>query len=1213
MSLLSRLRRHHLRIAAPIATALGLLAALAPSASAQSVAPYTFTSSFNGTLSSNGPLNSGITDVAVNEATGRIFVLFNTNGSWFIDQFLPNGNPVPFSALRGESAIRLPSGGQEGGPTITVDNSGGPNQGRIFYGGSGSIYAYNPDGTPVGSPFPVEGYPVGMAVNPITSELWTNYHNGSQGLLRYNSKYAKTTTFYKNEQTAFRIDIDGEGNFYVAQWRGASKYSETGQYLYTLEYTGTYPTRTDVAADKKTGDVFTLDEKEGVQRVAEFNSHGTKIATFGGGVFSNPGTSAGGIAVNPETGVVYVGDQAHERIDVFTPQTARTLPDARRAPPSEVKPTSIKMNATLEADGVPTTKCAFVWGTERLTGFGSEKEVQGEVPCAEGNVLTGSGLHPVSAVLTGLTQGETYFYRLVVENANGPVSSLDEPFQPAEPPVISHVYATDVHSDTAILHGTINARGARTTYYFEYGTQPCQEGHGGCMLTPVQERGLGLTDVEETEFIEHLAAGATYHYQLVATNAAGTTRGPERYFVPFAAAISPIEGCPNSHERQQTGASVLLDCRAYELVSAADTGGYDVESTTVPTQTPFLSYPDATGRVLYGTEGGGIPNVGNPTNHGLDPYLATRTPDGWVTKYIGIPSTDPYATSAFSSTLLEGSATLEATAFGGSDICSPCFADGSRGIPVRLPNGELVQGLAGSIPAPGAEPSGHVGRSFSSAGTDLVFGTTSKIEPTGNSGGDVTDYERDLIAGRTEVISTLPSGATMTGATIGELGLSDDGSHAVVAQGVATDAEGNTLWHPYMHFAGSPNSVDLAPGTTSGVYLDGISADGSHVFFTTVDKLLPGDTDNAADIYEATVTGPGQPATLRLVSVGSSGGNGTTCVPAENWNVPSGGPNCGVVAIGGGGGVSADGGTVYFLSPELLDGAGNGVANQPNLYVSRAGGPAHFVATVDSTGEGPISDPTVIDAVAEPEVHHYADFQVTPDGGYAAFPSKEALTGYVNEGQLEVFRYAVAGSSPLVCVSCAPTNAKSEGGSSLPEGGLGLTADGRVFFSTNNALVVPDLNKVRDAYEWENGTIGLISTGASPVPSAMLGISADGTDAFFFTREQLAPQDGTGNHVKIYDARVEGGFAFTPEPVPCKASDECHGPSSVPAPSPPINTVGGAGGNATPPAPAKCKKGKVRKKGKCVAKAHGKKKKSGKHGKTAGKGKKKATKGKHHG
>ena len=66
-----------------------------------------------------------------------------------------------------------------------------------------------------------------------------------------------------------------------------------------------------------------------------------------------------------------------------------------------------------------------------------------------------------------------------------------------------------------------------------------------------------------------------------------------------------------------------------------------------------------------------------------------------------------------------------------------------------------------------------------------------------------------------------------------------------------------------------------------------------------------------------------------------------------------------------------------------------------------------------------------------------------------------------------------------------------------------------------------------------------------------------------------------------------GGFLFDPPRGLCKASDECHGPSTQPPPPPNINTTEGPQ-QARPPVPGRkaCKKGKVRRKGKCVRRKH---------------------------
>ena len=62
-----------------------------------------------------------------------------------------------------------------------------------------------------------------------------------------------------------------------------------------------------------------------------------------------------------------------------------------------------------------------------------------------------------------------------------------------------------------------------------------------------------------------------------------------------------------------------------------------------------------------------------------------------------------------------------------------------------------------------------------------------------------------------------------------------------------------------------------------------------------------------------------------------------------------------------------------------------------------------------------------------------------------------------------------------------------------------------------------------------------------------------------------------------------------PDPVPCKASDECHGAGSA-APGPlPIGTITGSGGNAEKI--KKCRKGFKRRGDRCVRKKKSKKQK----------------------
>jgi len=746
--------------------------------------------------------------------------------------------------------------------------------------------------------------------------------------------------------------------------------------------------------------------------------------------------------------------------------------------------------------------------------------------------------------------------------------------QPKAPTVESES-VNGITTESAKLHATINPGFAPTHYTFEYGTSDCSA--GGCQKAPT-ETAYGNFPVDVTTSIVGLQDHTRYHYRVVIENSEGTDVGPDQTFATYASTDLLNDPCPNALARKQTKTAALDDCRAYELASAEWTGGYDVESDLVPGERPFPLYPHADGKVLYAVHDGGIPGTGNPTNRGPDPYVAVRNAAAqrWDTRYVGIPA--DASPGPFSSTLAEGDQALDTFAFAGDEICSPCFPDGSSGIPIHLADGSLVQGLKGSIPSPGAEPAGYVGRYLSSDGTRLVFGTTAKLEPNAAENGDVKIYERNLAAGVTELVSTMTNGSPITGADAGELGMSDDGSRVVVGSEVSQDGAGNTYWHPYMHFAGNSQSTDLAPNTTSGVLFDGMTADGSKVFYTTTDKLLPTDTDGSADIYEAAVGSAGN-VTLRLVSVGPSGPSNSNACGPNSWNAVSGDGMCGAVAIGGGAGVAAADGTIYFLSPERLDGA-SGTADQPNLYVEPAGGSPTFVTTLEP------GNPLVTHAVSESWVRYWSDFVTGSNGAFAAFATTEPLQPeYDNAGFTEVYRYSAA-SGHLDCTSCDPTEAKPHSDASLPSHGLGMTDDGRVFFNTPDQLVLRDTNENEDGYEWEDGIAQLVSSGTSIFDSGLLGVTADGKDAFFFTREKLVAKDLNGEAMKLYDAREEGGFFEVPQQPPCAASDECHGPSSQAAPPPQIGTFKGSGGQFKAPAPGKCRRGFVRRHGKCVRKGH---------------------------
>jgi hypothetical protein len=240
---------------------------------------------------------------------------------------------------------------------------------------------------------------------------------------------------------------------------------------------------------------------------------------------------------------------------------------------------------------------------------------------------------------------------------------------------------------------------------------------------------------------------------------------------------------------------------------------------------------------------------------------------------------------------------------------------------------------------------------------------------------------------------------------------------------------------------------------------------------------------------------------------------------------------------------------------------------------------------------------------------------------------------YQEDGECrEVFSYDAL-SEKLVCASCDPSGARPIGPSQLGEvqtfvstlighTPLNFSEDGaRLFFETGDALVPYDSNGLRDVYELEQpaspaemqagensctqaspdfsesaeGCLFPVSDVAGNYESVFLDASPDGSNAFFATEDQLVPGD-IDDHVNVFDARVGGGFPVSSPPPACDNGDSCKGPAS-PQPSvfgaPASSTFSGAG-NVTPVvavmpavkakarAKPKCRKGFVKRRGRCV-------------------------------
>jgi hypothetical protein len=136
---------------------------------------------------------------------------------------------------------------------------------------------------------------------------------------------------------------------------------------------------------------------------------------------------------------------------------------------------------------------------------------------------SGNAFVEASAVLTGLTPGAVYHFRIVASSSRGTTLGEDKEFQMlGGKPTVETLRVFEVGYTTATIRGRIERNGVTNNYYFEYGTTSAY----GQQTAERESGGEG----EQEEVIGDLTPGTLYHYRIVATNSYGTSYGADRTF-----------------------------------------------------------------------------------------------------------------------------------------------------------------------------------------------------------------------------------------------------------------------------------------------------------------------------------------------------------------------------------------------------------------------------------------------------------------------------------------------------------------------------------------------------------------------------------------------------------------------------------------------------------------------------------------------------------
>lgn len=950
-----------------------------------------------------------------------------------------------------------------------------------------------------------------------------------------------------------------------------------------------------LAVDPVDDDVFVLRRDSTTSyRVFEYDSGGAHldIHPAGAALAAPPANTGPGLAIGTDDRVyANLGSAASSVVQVLGP-----VPDPTPVigAVTGVGPTTVEFAGTVEipAPGAPTfaTTYRFEYSSNGIDW--SSTQVQ---PVADG----ATGIHAVTATVSGLNPNTLYQVRLSASTGGSEISSATLPFTTdTASPRVAMTFVDEVTQTAARLGAHVDPEGLASTYHFEWGGQPCSDVPNPCAEMPAFERHLGDGNkaLIANESIDGLSGASTYHYRVVATNAEGTTYGPDQTF-------ETLNECN------------LPDGRCYELASPADKGPLGAAGDLVATGDNLRFQASRDGSAVGYMLAYGMPDgtAGNEVVH-----MSRRDGDGWTTTQVDAPAL----------TVGDG--------------------DAVGGIPSRTLalSENMTCGVLISGQPLGADPPLEVLEGGNSVlyRSDLIGGwtTLTKSAPA--------NYVEQLLGPRTAQVAGI--GPSVAGGECGRIVFRTEYEYADEApQTQAVDAIDGSSWlyrwdGDALEYVGmvpgpsGPKAVQAIPGAsqtrtndnvglTSQVMANvskAVSDDAQRVFFTAVSQTgdnagqqsvfrrelgspvavdaglsqttsLPGGTPNTDDVLYQTASEDGSEVFFigryGLASnedgtaVQSSSGP-SACDDLEGAGCdlyrysfetgkltdlsanddPANANGASVVGVLG---ASDDGDYVYFAARGQLDPgegrtAAQNVANDTySVYVAHDG-QVRYVGRADEldAGAGDHVKASLSKLLVKGWGEGFTASRVTPDGRRIVYQTAQTVTGYDSGGVSEAYLYDFD-ADETVCVSC-----RRDGGPSIPNSlaadalisvplpnGTGamnalhppvtLTPDGRrVFFYSFARLATGATQGRRNLYQWEEGQIAFLASSSPAVTSLSLnfaGASQSGDEVFFATVDRYTWED-VDSKLDVYAAKVGGGFEQpAPDPDPCDpvAEGACAG------------------------------------------------------------------------
>ncbi len=864
-----------------------------------------------------------------------------------------------------------------------------------------------------------------------------------------------------------------------------------------------------------------------------------------------------GLAVEPSTGRLYATANGKAGQGVYVLDLTAPPPTATLDSVSAITAHSADLHATIDPNGPPATRYHVEYSTDGVNWLSAPEVFLGvqETPQTVNATLEPPPL--------GLSPNTLYHVRVVAGRKFAtPIVSNELTFTTAvAAPLVETAGAPVRTTTTAQLNGRVIPNNSVTSYRFEYGTD---ETYG--QLTPSAPAGSGeLTELVGEE-IEGLTPDTTYHYRLLAENGVGSP-------VPGADMTVRTRASDQLPGQSDKFPGPPGSDRAWEQVSIGDSSGNPVGATE--------GFSDDGNRALYGIFGG---TPISTTGSFLSFYFAERSPSGWQTRLISPPRDQLAGTKWFGLLGPDDLSTMVVLNVGSDTGATrrALWRLNPSGSPAKLFEPLAPQQLDssfGTLSGPfGISADGSLAAAF------LRGGTLDPAYPVASANANV--YDVDSVTPK--LLSLLP------GNLISPCGLSHAVSGSPDSHWISADGS-------LVYFGSQGAGPCGLGGAPSRLYLREVEAEQTKLvsgpplsgpecgarlirgtpgtaFFATASRLDPAD---------------GEPASCNANAGGAnndvyrydSGDGSLKCVTCAiaGFNLGVEGEDSSQIAV------SEDGSRVYFTTKKrLLPGAPPD--GQRAIYrLDVAGGELAYVAPI--AGENIGTDNNSI--------------ELSPDGSTLVFSSKLAALNPLggvsdNGGSRQYYRYDDTDRS-LICASCPQDGSAPVGeerfsffifSSERGQSNKGvLSEDGKTFaFSTPTPLVGADQNTPGagqnpehggDVYEWRDGRLLLVTDGLSnrSLISGLVamvsvdGITPSGRDIFFDAPAQYTPDAPDANR-RLYDARIDGGIEFPPQPPPCSL-EVCQGtPKGAPEEQEPASRNFSGSGNVAETKASRCPKGK---------------------------------------